>query len=124
MWVKKGYVDYICPQVYFGFKNVYQPFMFTVKKWVKLCENTNVDLYIGLPLYKANTKDEYAAENDSSIINEFKNNNDIIARQITYISKIDKIKGYYIFSYSQLSSENAKDEVSNMYEVMQSNSQG
>ena len=124
LWIKKGYVDYICPQVYFGFKNVYQPFMFTVKKWVKLCENTNVDLYIGLPLYKANTKDEYAAENDSSIINEFKNNNDIIARQITYISKIDKIKGYYIFSYSQLSSENAKDEVSNMYEVMQSNSQG
>ncbi|MDY4697966.1 family 10 glycosylhydrolase [Eubacterium coprostanoligenes] len=124
LWIKKGYVDYICPQVYFGFKNVYQPFMFTVKKWAKLCENTNVDLYIGLPLYKANTKDEYAAENDSSIINEFKNNNDIIARQITYISKIDKIKGYYIFSYSQLSSENAKDEVSNMYEVMQSNSQG
>lgn len=122
-WVKNGYVDYICPQVYFGFKNVYQPFMFTVKKWVKLCENTDVDLYIGLPLYKANTKDEYAAENDKSIINEFKNNNNIIARQIIYISKIDKIKGYYIFSFSQLNSENAKEEVSNMLEAMQSNSQ-
>lgn len=122
-WVKNRYVDYICPQVYFGFKNVYQPFMFTVKKWVKLCENTDVDLYIGLPLYKANTKDKYAAENDKSIINEFKNNNDIIARQITYISKIDKIKGYYIFSFSQLTSENAKEEVSNMFKVMQSNSQ-
>lgn len=122
-WVKNRYIDYICPQVYFGFKNVYQPFMFTVKKWVKLCENTDVDLYIGLPLYKANTKDKYAAENDKSIINEFKNNNDIIARQITYISKIDKIKGYYIFSFSQLTSENAKEEVSNMLKVMQSNSQ-
>lgn len=122
-WVKNGYVDYICPQVYFGFKNVYQPFMFTVKKWVKLCENIDVDLYIGLPLYKANTKDKYAAENDKSIINEFKNNNDIISRQITYISKIDKIKGYYIFSFSQLTSENAKEEVSNMLKVMQSNSQ-
>lgn len=122
-WVKNGYVDYICPQVYFGFKNVYQPFMFTVKKWVKLCENTDVDLYIGLPLYKANTKDKYAAENDKSIINEFKINNDIISRQITYISKIDKIKGYYIFSFSQLTSENAKEEVSNMLKVMQSNSQ-
>lgn len=122
-WVKNRYVDYICPQVYFGFKNVYQPFMFTVKKWVKLCENTDVDLYIGLPLYKANTKDKYAAENDKSIINEFKNNNDIIARQITYISKIDKIKGYYIFSFSQLTSENAKEEVFNMLKVMQSNSQ-
>ena len=109
--------------MYFGFKNVYQPFMFTVKKWVKLCENTDVDLYIGLPLYKANTKDKYAAENDKSIINEFKNSNDIIARQITYISKIDKIKGYYIFSFSQLTSENAKEEVSNMLKVMQSNSQ-
>lgn len=122
-WVKNRYVDYICPQVYFGFKNVYQPFMFTVKKWVKLCENTDVDLYIGLPLYKANTKDKYAAENDKNIINEFKNNNDIISRQITYISKIDKIKGYYIFSFSQLTSENAKEEVSNMLKVMQSNSQ-
>ena len=122
-WVRNRFVDYICPQVYFGFKNVYQPFMFTVKKWVKLCENTDVDLYIGLPLYKANTKDKYAAENDKSIINEFKNNNDIIARQITYISKIDKIKGYYIFSFSQLTSENAKEEVSNMLKVMQSNSQ-
>lgn len=122
-WVKNGYVDYICPQVYFGFKNVYQPFMFTVKKWVKLCENTDVDLYIGLPLYKANIKDKYAAENDKSIINEFKNNNNIISRQITYISKIDKIKGYYIFSFSQLTSENAKEEVSNMLKVMQSNSQ-
>lgn len=122
-WVKNGYVDYICPQVYFGFKNVYQPFMFTVKKWVKLCENTDVDLYIGLPLYKANIKDKYAAENDKSIINEFRNNNNIISRQITYISKIDKIKGYYIFSFSQLKSENAKEEVSNMLKVMQSNSQ-
>lgn len=122
-WVKNRYVNYICPQVYFGFKNVYQPFMFTVKKWVKLCENTDVDLYIGLPLYKANIKDKYAAENDKSIINEFKNNNDIISRQITYISKIDKIKGYYIFSFSQLTSENAKEEVSNMLKVMQSNSQ-
>ena len=122
-WVKNRYVDYICPQVYFGFKNVYQPFMFTVKKWVKLCENTDVDLYIGLPLYKANTKDKYAAENDKSIINEFRNNNDIIARQITYISKIDTIPGYYIFSFSQLTSENAKEEVSNMLKVMQSNSQ-
>ena len=122
-WVKNRYVDYICPQVYFGFKNVYQPFMFTVKKWVKLCENTDVDLYIGLPLYKANTKDKYAAENDKSIINEFKNNNNIISRQIKYISKIDKIKGYYIFSFSQLTSGNAKEEVSNMLKVMQSNSQ-
>lgn len=123
LWVKNEYIDYICPQIYFGFKNVYQPFMATVKKWVKLCENTSVILYIGLPLYKSNTKDSYAAENDKSIINEFKNSSDIIARQITYISKIDKIKGYYIFSFSYLFNEKSKEEVSNMLDVMQNNSQ-
>ena len=44
-------------------------------------------------------------------------------RKTITISKIDKIKGYYIFSFSQLTSENAKEEVSNMLKVMQSNNQ-
>lgn len=117
-WVSEaGYVDYICPQVYFGFKNVYQPFMFTVKKWMYI---TDCDLYIGLPLYKANKPDKYAAQDDKEIINEFKNNDNIISRQIIYLSKIDEIKGFYVFSYSYLKDENAKAEVENMLKAMQS----
>lgn len=120
-WVNEdGYIDYICPQIYFGFKNVYQPFMFTVKKWLKLVENSNVDLYIGLPLYKCGKIDDYASENDEDIKNEFINNNDIISRQITYISKLDKIKGYYVFSYSQLDSETTKEEVSRISSMQNS----
>ena len=65
-----GYIDYICPQIYFGFKNVKQPFMQTTKKWTNTAK---CDLYIGLPLYKCSKPDEYAAKNDESIINEFKN---------------------------------------------------
>lgn len=113
---EKGYVDYICPQIYFGFKNVYQPFMLTTKKWVHI---SNCNLYIGLPLYKANKKDKYSAENDKAIINEFVDNSNIIARQITFISKIDEIDGFYVFSYSSLSDENCKAEVENMLEAMQ-----
>lgn len=112
---EKGYVDYICPQVYFGFKNVYQPFMFTVKKWKYI---TNCDLYVGLPLYKSNKPDKYAAKNDKEIINEFVNNKNIISRQIVYLEKIDKIKGFYIFSYSCLFDERCKEEVENMLKVM------
>lgn len=120
-WVNKdGYIDYICPQIYFGFKNIYQPFMQTTKKWVKLCDDKKT-LYIGLPLYKAGNVDKYAAEFDKSIKNEFVNNDNIIARQINYISKIGEIKGYYIFSLSSLKSEKAKNEVSNMLSTMQSN---
>lgn len=110
-----GYIDYICPQIYFGFKNVKQPFMQTTKKWTNTAK---CDLYIGLPLYKCSKPDEYAAKNDESIINEFKNNNDIIARQIRYIKNLDQIGGFYLFSYSCLFDENCKNEVENLLKEM------
>ncbi|MBE6719502.1 MAG: hypothetical protein E7571_02455 [Ruminococcaceae bacterium] len=111
-----GFCDYICPQIYFGFRNIYQPFMFTVKKWVGI---TNKPLYIGLPLYKAGKADKYAAQEDKSIINEFKNNDNIIMRQITYLSKIEEVRGFYVFSYGCLDNKLCKKEVENMLKVMQ-----
>ncbi len=115
-WVTEdGYIDYICPQVYFGFKNVYQPFMFTVKKWMYI---TSCDMYVGLPLYKAGKADKYAAKEDEQAINEFVSNNNIIARQITYLSKLDKIKGFYVFSYGSLKDSDCQQEVKNMIAVM------
>ena len=111
------YCDAICPQIYFGFKNVYQPFMFMVKKWVGITKN---DLYIGLPLYKSGKKDKYAAIDDKTAINEFKNNKNIIARQINYLAKLDDIKGFYVFSYSSLSDEKCSKEVENMIKAIQS----
>ncbi len=115
-WVsEKGYVDYICPQVYFGFRNVYKPFMFTVKKWMYI---TDCDMFVGLPLYKASRADKYAARDDKSIINEFKNNDNIISRQITYLSKLEKVKGIYVFSFGCLKEERCKKEVENMLKVL------
>ena len=111
-----GFCDYICPQIYFGFRNVYQPFMFTTKKWISV---TQKDLYIGLPLYKAGKTDKFAAQYDTSIKNEFKNNSNIIARQITYLSKLDEIGGFYIFSYSSLFEKSCQEEVENMIKAMQ-----
>ena len=121
LWAKEdGYIDYICPQVYYGFKNETQPFMFTTKRWVS---ETNKDLYIGLPLYKSNKTDEFASATDLLAINEFCDNDNIISRQINYVQKIKSIKGFYIFSYSNLFDENCKTEVDNMLKIMQSNNQ-
>lgn len=106
---EKGYVDYICPQIYFGFKNQNQPFMKTTKSWAETADCT---LYIALPLYKAGIEDEFAGE---SGIKEFAENDDIIARQINYILKLDKIKGFYIFSYSSLKDN---EETANLYSAM------
>ena len=80
--------------------------------------DSKVDLYVGLPLYKCSKVDEYAASEDESIKNEFVDNHDIISRQIIYLSKLDKIKGYYIFSYSYLDDDEIKDEVSLMRDAV------
>lgn len=111
---EKGYVDYICPQIYFGFQNENQPFMKTTKSWVQMADCT---LYVALPLYKAEKEDEFAGDNGK---NEFIDNNNIIARQVTYLSKLSDVKGYYVFSYSSLK-EN--DETNNLYSAMQNSSQ-
>lgn len=111
---EEGYVDYICPQIYFGFQNENQPFMKTVKSWCSIAE---CDLYVALPLYKAGKEDEFAGESGK---NEFVENSNIVARQVTYLSKLDSVKGFYIFSYSSLK-EN--EETDNLYSAMQQSPQ-
>ena len=111
---EEGYVDYICPQIYFGFQNENQPFMKTTKSWIQMADCT---LYVALPLYKADKEDEFAGESGKS---EFIDNNNIISRQVTYLSKLSEVKGYYIFSYSSLK-EN--DETYNLYSAMQNSLQ-
>ena len=105
-----GYVDYLCPQIYFGFQNENQPFMSTTKKWIQMAE---CDLYVALPLYKSSLEDEFAGESGRQ---EFVKNNNIVARQVTYLSKLDEVKGFYVFSYSSLKDN---EETKNLYSAMQ-----
>ncbi len=100
-WVtQEGFLDYICPQVYFGFYNEAQPFISTVKSWCDLV--TSCKLYFGLALYKAGQEDRYASPDQPYAINEFKNSSDVISRQISYLYQLEKPHGFYIFSYSYL----------------------
>ena len=118
MWAtEKGYVDYIVPQIYFGFLNEAQPFMKTVKRW----RNTaKCPLYIGLPLYKSGKKDAYASVSNEEAVNEFIDNHNIIARQITYLTKSENVNGFYLFSYGCLHDERCAEEVKNLLQAMQS----
>lgn len=119
-WVsEEGYVDYICPQVYFGFHNQVQPFTKTVKQWCEITKSCK--LYIGLPLYKAGSEDEFASSSKDYAKNEFIDNSDIISRQISYIYQLDEISGFNIYSYSYLVDEENQsviDEVENIKNVI------
>lgn len=105
-----GYVDYLAPQIYFGYKNSTMPFDHVLEKWEALC--TVPELYIGLATYKAGKEDKWAGEGK----NEWIENCNICARQIEDIRTSGKAKGFMLFCYSPIydedATENAKAELS------------
>ena len=50
---QEGYIDYILPQLYFGFDNKYCPFDQILAKWEELVQKGSVKLYVGLAASKA-----------------------------------------------------------------------
>lgn len=94
-WIKGGYIDYIIPQLYFGFEYPDASFKFEnlLAEWKKLTHHSNVGLLIGLASYKAVPE----LEADKA---EWENNFDIIARQAEICTQDNSVKGYVLFSYS------------------------
>lgn len=86
---KDGYVDYITPQVYYGYSST-SPYLKTIKRWDSLKTNKNVKLVIGLAEYKVISEDEYI------------HNEGIIARQIKDAKKLSNYEGIAIYNYKNL----------------------
>ncbi len=98
----KGFVDYICPQIYFGYNNPVKPFIPTLKEWESVVTEPAVSLYIGLAVYKIEGGED-----------EFVNTEGIIARQIADIGNSDKCKGFCLYAYCNTfaDSERARKEL-------------
>lgn len=89
-WVEEGWLDYICPQVYWSFEFKRAPFDVVVDWWDTLCRNTDVKLYIGIALYKIDS-DEAGWDED-----------DQVQRQLEYASKKKGYNGHCFFRYDTL----------------------
>lgn len=98
---KDGYVDYIAPQVYYGYSST-SPYLETIKRWDKLKTNKNVKLVIGLAEYKVISEDEYI------------HNVGIIAEQIKDAKGLQNYSGIAIYNYKNLFS--AEDKFSDRVE--------
>lgn len=113
-WVStSGYVDYICPQIYYGFENTSQPFADTVKSWNNLIKVSSVELYVGLAPYKLGTTDNYAGTGKS----EWTSTTDILARMVKESRKNSKFQGFCLYRYDSLftsPNQQAKTELSNL----------
>ena len=85
-WMKKNWIDYVAPQIYWnqGFKIA--EYNTLVDWWSKYAKETKTNLYIGQAAYRI--KDW---EKDDELIN-----------QIKYNRKSEEVKGSIFFSYSSL----------------------
>ena len=56
-WVKEGWIDYICPQVYWYIGHSSMDYETIVKWWADTVKSTGVSLYIGMADYQAGNTD-------------------------------------------------------------------
>lgn len=106
----KGFVDYICPQLYFSLDNPALTFENSLDSWSSLDINKKVKLYVGLAGYKANTDaDEGTWFNSSSILSE----------EYKISMQNENVSGIMLYSYSALKDENASVEIENLTKVME-----
>ncbi len=98
-----GYVDYICPQIYWTFDNTISPFAVRCSQWREITTCDDVKLYVGLALYKA------GGTADSG---KWQKNGDDIAQQIEYIRENGiNADGFMLYSYPYLSTAGWESEV-------------
>ena len=113
-----GYVDYIMPQIYFGFDNSSRPYISTIKEWNDLIKVSSIDLIPALALYKSGEEDKWAGSGKK----EWIKNTDILKRQILYAREMSRYTGFSIFIYNNFYSSNINsnmvEEVKNIRSIL------
>lgn len=103
-----GYVDYIMPQIYYGFDNETRPFKETVREWNNLIKVDTIKLIPALAFYKVGTFDRYALSGS----NEWMNEDDIISREIMFSRSLSHYGGFSLFSYNYMFNSEYKNNTS------------
>lgn len=104
----KGYVDYICPQIYVNFEHSVLPFDTMLKEWQEINPNSTTTLCVGLALYKANSDYDEGT---------WKNSDDILKKEVEYC-KENNIDNFIIYDISYFDNESTSTEVENVMSVL------
>jgi len=100
-----GYIDYIMPQIYWGFEHPICPFAETYQLWADLCCN-DVKYMVGLTY--ANAIYGY----DGTPYEEFKKNKAVYRKTFEYLNSQKSFEGFSVFCYQYF-----YDAVTNMANV-------
>ena len=105
---QRGYIDYICPQLYVSNNHPTFPFSPLADRWKATVTNSDINLYFGLGMYKAGTD----ADNGTWLLSD-----DNLQKQIEYIREI-KSDGFMLYSYEYLENKLTEKEVKNAAAVI------
>lgn len=115
-WMKKsGYVDYVCPQIYWSFTHSICPYTNTVKQWAAIKKNSKVDLYIGLAAYRAGISTKEAKAIGDMGWTKSKQE---LKKQVIAGRKISKVNGFVFYRYDNLFSSRLTQERKNLRTVL------
>lgn len=94
-----GYIDYIAPQIYFGFNNAYQPYEGVLTQWQEMVSGSGVKLIPGLAVYKIGNEDAYGGSTGKY---EWTTDTSIIKRQIEAAKAKASYGGVILYSYNNV----------------------
>lgn len=119
-WLSSNeYIDFIMPQIYYGFYNSTKAYINTIKEWESIMTNDKINLYIALAFYKVGKEDKYAKTG----FDEWQKNDDIIMREVILSRNLKNYKGFTLFRYenifnTDLYTSNSLKELNNLKKIL------
>ncbi len=93
---QSGYLDYICPQIYFGLEHQTHDFKKIFGVWNAIVKNENIRVFVGMTLEKADKGfDNYAGSGKT----EWADNKNILQRCLEFLKTQPSCSGVSLFSY-------------------------
>lgn len=110
------YIDYICPQLYWSFEHELvdkatgfaTAFDKATDYWLSLRKSSTVNMYIGIPTFRAG----------SNLETEWEENDDVLQRMIEYGRSTGEVDGYFFFRYDSFFAKATQVEVENLLSVL------
>lgn len=102
-WVKRGYLDYIAPQIYWNFAHETAAYAALVNWWSYVIRNTKTKLYIGMAPYRLGERNWGREE---------------LAYQLLYNRLHKEVSGFILFSYRHLFNSKGHPGVKAFFQAM------
>lgn len=104
----RGYIDYICPQLYYSLENPALKFEAGLENWLEFDFHTNLKFYVGLGVYKAGTD----ADNGTWL-----NQENILSKELEIIRSYG-LDGFILYDYEAVKSEHTKEELNEFRKLL------